>query len=130
MHPSATQARTLPKASRISFLPSPLPTRNQGHLLNNVPNPQHWPAAGDSPCLMVSAPTPVPHLHFDPSTLVSIMQPKLSFWSLVLHMSNLAQNISHLPPVQRTELELSSQAPQEKFLSIFNASSHKLLGGV
>lgn len=65
-----------------------------------------------------------PALRFAPSSPVSILQPKLSFWSLVL---NVAQNISHLPPVQRTKSELPSQASQESFPSILNASSYKLL---
>lgn len=141
-HPSGFKA--LPKASLISFLSSPLPSGRPGQGVGAVGQIHRQEGAERQRTSMTPIPStdtqatlfafwyqPLPWAptctppHTHTHSPVSTLQPRLSFWSLLLNMLDLAQNMSYLPLVQRTKSELPSQAQQEDFLSIFNASSQK-----
>lgn len=81
-------------------------------------------------CQPLHAPTCTLPAPPHPCHPVSTSRPKLSIGTLLLSLLGLAQNMSCLPPVQRTESELPSQAQQGNFLSIVHTSPQKQLVGV
>lgn len=111
IHLSTTRIPTHPQGQAPLF--PPLPSSNQ----KRRPPPQQRPYPL-SPALVLPVTLPAlrresphgPHLHFAPSRPVSILQPKLSFWSLVLHILLEIHHVSL--PAKGPSLNLKDQASQ------------------